>query len=377
MFAVLLLVPALMLTGCADTWEPVPSSESQEETTTEVTTEEKTETTTEEETETTTEETETEEETETTTEEETETSAEEVKEELPRFFGLPMEEKLQSVNLKTLSDPESGLFDILTEKTWTGGEVLQMIEHYNFPEKQYLGDLPTDPAKKEEIVNNRNLSVLSAEASVTPSYAILTDNASVRAFPSDLPARDSLDPHAFDYLQESVLNYGEGVVILHESLDQEWIFVQGFNYNGWIRKEKTAVCDFTAFTDYLNPDDFLVVTATEIYFDNRDMRLGTILPLTEKTDEYWKIIKPERTPEGTLFLSELLIEPPEEWSEEHPGFLHEGFIPYSQESLRSFRIRWSARPMAGETETMTMTARRLRGSATAATAFSFRGIPRG
>ena len=61
MFAVFLLVPALMLTGCADTWEPVPSSESQEETTTEVTTEEKTETTTAEETETTTEETETEE----------------------------------------------------------------------------------------------------------------------------------------------------------------------------------------------------------------------------------------------------------------------------------------------------------------------------
>ena len=240
------------------------------------------------------------------------------------FFGHRMNRKIAAVNEKTLSIPESGLYDLTAKPKFTASRVREMIRSYEFPEAAYFDGDPADEKRKADIEANRNLWALSDE-SFGLKYAILTDNAAVRAFPTSVKASDGTEENSFDLLQESMFAVGEGVEVLHTSLDGEWVFVQGSNYFGWIESGKAAFTDAETFRGYLSEENFLVVLKPYFEASGRVFRLGTVIPYRVKAQDAYVVLLPKRDTSGSLELvSEI-------WQDSET--LSDGFLPYSPEAL--------------------------------------------
>ena len=253
-----------------------------------------------------------------------------------RYFGKLMDEYLLKVNQKIQSDPGAKVADLFEEHNYTAAEVLEMIRYYEFPEKNcYGGRLDTENVQNE-LTAYLNLSLLEERAAVDLEeklpvrYGILTDNASLRSFPANLRAYNEGDSEVWDYFQETKLIYCDGVIILHETEDEVWSFVQGLNYYGWIETENIAFCEREAFLDYLTQDEFLV-RIRAIPGDISPLnRLGVILPVAEKNEEDHSctVILPERAEDGSLVLYEQKLD-----GELLSAYYHEGFLEYSTEAL--------------------------------------------
>ena len=134
-------------------------------------------------------------------------------------------------------------------------------------------------------------------------------------------------------IQESGFSAGEGVLVLHESADGNYLFVRGGNYFGWIQREKAAFCGFSEFSEYLSEERFIVVLKQRFEADTHVFRLGTVLPYREKTEEGYLVLAPERDEEGNLRIREITVP-------ENPEAVSDGFLPYSPEDLttRSFTL---------------------------------------
>ena len=252
------------------------------------------------------------------------------------FFGRPMDERIAAINRRTLETPGSGLFDVLSPRTFLNEEVLALIEAYTLPERPFYGARALTPELREQILANRNTAVFSgfpgAEAPLR--YGIICENASVRSFPTSLRACDSLDGSAFDYLQESMFQIGEGVLILHESLDQEWAFVQGTNYAGWVLLSDIAFTSQEEFRTFLTGSDFAAVIRPSVPVRStlstgepfqKTLRLGTVLPLKKYTDSAVTLVFPVKNEVGELQTEEITLE--------NNGAFSAGFAPYSADAL--------------------------------------------
>ena len=248
------------------------------------------------------------------------------------YYGKRMSENLADVNRRIRADAGAKIADLLAERTYTASDVLSMIRSYSFPNKNMYGDRWDVENVRNEIAAYMNTEVLSAAPGsvLTLHYGILTDNASVRAFPSDRQVRNDGDSAVWDYFQETKLLYGDGVIILHQTADSLWSFVQGLNYFGWVRTDSIGICSRDVFLDFLTQDRFLVRTYVTLADTSPLNRMGVILPVKGKTpDGAFKVILPVRVPEdGTLTFAERVI-----GGTELSTYYHEGFLDYSPEAV--------------------------------------------
>ena len=229
------------------------------------------------------------------------------------FFGKRMDEHVASVNVRTLSDPGSMLFDPLSDEPHTAERVISLINAYSIPAGGYYGNVSADDAIRAEILENRNLKPLydrmnglsAASPVVYPKCGILVRNASVRSFPTSVRFTSNGRTEEFDLFQESVLPFASGVRILHESADGSYYFCRGEYYHGWIRKEDVAVADNETFRDYLTPEKFAVSFGTDKSVPWN--RLGLVLPIRSVTEKEILIAVPERDGKGELRISEKII----------------------------------------------------------------------
>lgn len=114
--------------------------------------------------------------------------------------------------------------------------------------KMQIGNIPSE-------INVRYGFILRyADQRILPTQEIIT------AVPFDLD---------FDELQNSSLDAGTPLAILHEDGDKEWFYVVTPTSSGWVKKEFVAVCSYNQMRDYLEKD-FCVVTAakTGIFWDS-------------------------------------------------------------------------------------------------------------
>lgn len=261
-------------------------------------------------------------------------------------FGRLVDEEIAAVNEKTLNTPGSGLYDVLSTHTWLNEEVLPLIEAYSLPERPFYGARAVTPELREEILANRNAGFLSEYPGIEVQlrYGIISENASVRSFPTSMRASDSLDGKAFDYFQESMFQTGEGVLILHESLDGQWIFVRGTNYAGWVHEESVAFTSEEQFRSFLTGRGFAVVIRPNVSVSTelpsgkafqRTLRLGTILPMTDRSESTVTLVFPLRNEVGDLVTQEITLN--------DNGAFSAGFVPYSVDALLSV-----ARSAAGQ-----------------------------
>lgn len=185
-----------------------------------------------------------------------------------------------------------GLVDLTAfENDLTTEKIIDMINDYSFPSKEYVNGRKITEEEKAEILLNRNLPEVKEDSASTENikddldlnirYAITTQNASIRAFPTDIFLTNTVGK--YDYMQETGVNYYEPLIVLWDSKDGEWSFVQTYDYNGWMRKESFGLCSKEIFDSLVNDiknGDYQIFNKTGRFFLDINTT-GTMFALEE------------------------------------------------------------------------------------------------
>lgn len=156
----------------------------------------------------------------------------------------------------------------------------------------------------EEILLNRNLSVLSDEENSFVKLGIVVQRTAIRSLPTEVPFFSDPGTQYYDRIQETEIIVGSGVWVLHESTDGEYLFVRTFNYSGWVASEHIAFASSAdEWESFVNPQKFAVVKdalyTTKDSYTKLDM--GVKLPLADMSAEGYKVKVPGRNPDGSLY----------------------------------------------------------------------------
>ncbi|WHE08580.1 SH3 domain-containing protein [Thermoanaerobacterium thermosaccharolyticum] len=228
--------------------------------------------------------------------------------------------------------------------SFTYDELLSLIRAYKLPEKEmYLRN--GEIVKRDfyhHITDNLNITEIKEVNPV--QYGITIRKTSLRSFPTEIAVYSRKGDIEFDRFQETSCHAIEPVIVLYESKDKKWYFVQMYNYRGWVKATDIAIAkDKEEVFDYLDTDDFIVVTGnhvmtqsnpydddvSEIQFD-----MGTRIPLetdmpdsvaNQSTYGNYVIKLPSRDDKGNLVFKDGLISIKED--------VRRGYIPYTRANV--------------------------------------------
>lgn len=119
------------------------------------------------------------------------------------------------------------------------------------------GDSVT-PAQVAALVAAAQIEVIPAEQPLR--FALVTDRADLRTFPTRLRVFSSRGNTDIDRWQETALFPGTPVVLVHESRDKRWWFVVSQHYAAWIEKAHVAEGSRDQVLGYAHKTPWLVVT---------------------------------------------------------------------------------------------------------------------
>lgn len=195
-------------------------------------------------------------------------------------------DEIKLFNERTLKNGNTNIVDLLKIKPQiTKIELVNLINQYQIPDYQYLDNNIITNTDKNLLLEKRNLDNISEVVDV--KYGIITNNTSMRSFPTSQKITSSIDGD-FDYFQETGLKIGEGVIIYHQTADQKWSFVRAINYAGWIKSCDIGLCTKDQFAEFLNPEKFIIITANKYSLfkssynediSNIILDMGTKLPI--------------------------------------------------------------------------------------------------
>ena len=107
---------------------------------------------------------------------------------------------------------------------------------------------------------NCGLEVLPAVCVVR--YALTVDRTNLRLLPEDNGwFTGETDTH-YDQLQGTALDPNEPVVVLIDSQDKEFVFVESRTYAGWVKPSALAFTDRATWLKYAEPQSYLTVIAS-------------------------------------------------------------------------------------------------------------------
>ena len=186
-------------------------------------------------------------------------------------------------------------------------------------------------ADKEAILKNLNLAALPGEnETATVQYGVTVRHAMVRNLPLADGLFDEPDDVYYDNVQDSVLEAGEPVAILHESLDKKYYYVRLYNLFGWIARADIAPCTREQWLKYADPQDFLVVTGREFFtrVNGEDVfhLMGAKLLLLQEKKNRWQVLLPYKDHKTSLLKEKPL------WIAKDEN-LHHGYLPYTSDQV--------------------------------------------
>ena len=214
--------------------------------------------------------------------------------------------------------------------TVSGQTVRAMIEKYSMPEGydyDLFGNL-IGWMEKQTILDNRALAQIPE--TVNAQYAVIGTRCDLKGFPTEKGFYAYGDRY-YSMIQETELIVGMPAVVLHESSDGRFLFVQTYYYAGWIPCESAITCGKDDFLRYAMREDVVTVTVAQLEaigvqkdWVNGDfvgtLDMGVSLPYLGEDARYYYAEMPYRGSDGTLRGGRIRI-PREE-------AVH-GFLPYT------------------------------------------------
>ena len=188
-----------------------------------------------------------------------------------------------------------------------------------------------NPAFYQEIKENLNLNGIPPE--IKTRFGFVVRYADQRILPAKnglFAKRKDID---FDELQNSALDIGTPLAVLHKSLDGKWYYAIGPLSLGWVEAEKVVLCRLKQLKNFLKHSSFAVVIKAKgdiflnpsltDYYDY--VRMGARFPLCGKGDaEIAQVAIPFRDKDGTFSQKTAYIRKED---------VHQGYLPYTARNV--------------------------------------------
>ncbi len=197
--------------------------------------------------------------------------------------------EISSFNQGMLRELSAYIIDLKTLPLAYSAAMLQKFIDQPFPKAAaYVDGVKLSADYFTQVKKQMNLGGL--QGSNLLRYGVIVQRTNLKIFPIEEIVSDAADDPAFDMFQDSGLLVNEPVAVLHQSLDQKWLYIRMYFCSGWVKAEDVALFpDRASWLAYqAAEEDFLVVTANQIKLDRNpftpaisglELSMGTILPL--------------------------------------------------------------------------------------------------
>ncbi len=158
----------------------------------------------------------------------------------------------------------------------------------------------------------RNMNLSGVVIGVAPRYGLVVHYASQRFLPTKEGLYEEKDDYDFDQLQNSALDVGTPVAVVHTSADGLWYYVLTEISDGWVEAKNIALGDINQVREFAEDNDFAVVIkpkadiflneAMTDYYDY--VRMGMRLPLSGVDAGRVTVNVPVMDADGTLAVKE-------------------------------------------------------------------------
>ena len=174
------------------------------------------------------------------------------------MLNLQIRQKSSNTIVDLASYPEKVYTQWLTNKitaTMTLGGFQKPELPTLFKKGTALTEFSYNQAKK-----NCGLDALPAVCEVR--YALTTDRTDIRLLPEADGWFETKDDTHYDQLQATVIDPSEPVIVLIDSQDKEFVFVESRAYAGWVKPSALAFTDKATWQKYAAPKNYLTVIAS-------------------------------------------------------------------------------------------------------------------
>ncbi len=219
--------------------------------------------------------------------------------------------EIESLNFYIENELESTKDVTKLDSLLLGEKLVSLLENRldHFSKREfYLRDArEANPVFYQKIMKNMNLRAIPSEIQV--QFGLIVHYANQRIFPTRKGLFAKPKDIDFDKLQNSALDIGTPLAVLHKSSDGKWYYVISSRSSGWVETKKIALCTLKELRDFLGRSPFVITTKAKAgiflnaslteYYDYA--RMGVKLPLSQENDpKVIQVIIPFRKKDGAL-----------------------------------------------------------------------------
>ena len=236
---------------------------------------------------------------------------------------------IDSFNTKIRSVSRT-VFDLSAYPATVSGDSLKtrIMNYAVLEDDLYLNGNKVSDHYKNILRSQTNIKAIPA--TVTVRYAVTTTRAPIRNLPTGQGLFYYAADKEFDVLQETSLDPGEPVAILHQSANGYFYYVQSYNYSGWISRFNVGLTDKRTWLQYAKPKDFLVVTDAKYVLRLGKNELlyqqGARINLVKEEPALYTVEVPVRQPNGNLSKTRLQVP-------KVSKAVHKGYLPYTSNNI--------------------------------------------
>lgn len=173
-------------------------------------------------------------------------------------------------------------------------------------------------------------NIKAVPSSINVRYAVTVRRTPIRNLPTGEGLFYYAADHDFDALQETCLDPGEPVAVLHASANGYFYYVQSYNYSGWISKFNLGFTDKKTWLQYVAPKSFLVVTDADCTIKVGSEQLlyqqGARLPIIAEQSGVYTVEVPMRNANGALQKQKADVLKTNK-------AVHKGYLPYTSNNI--------------------------------------------
>lgn len=146
-----------------------------------------------------------------------------------------------------------------------------------------------------EFEKNMNIAGIPEYPTRSFKSGVIISPALIRLAPSMIYRMTMMNDYFFDAIQISFLNIGETVMVIHQSMDKEWLLVQSAHSRGWIKKIHFAQMSRKEIEKMNSSTKFIVVTGNRTLITDQEtsavfpLFMGTRLAYESVTNDMFQI----------------------------------------------------------------------------------------
>ena len=264
-----------------------------------------------------------------------------------RHFSMPefWLDKVENPNKLIMDEKEIALFNRNTIRkkhtltpfkamnqsygsAWVKKSILKKYKSMKSSVKYFTDGSKASKSFYKTIEESLNLSAINTKK-VKTRFALVTSYCNQKIIPTDLKLLKKKNQIHFDRNQNSALDIGTPIAILHTSKDGLWHYGMSQTSSGWVRSEDIAFGEREEILNYLNSKNFVVTTAPKTaimvggdYYDY--VRMGVKLPSILEVDDMTMVMIPTADSHGKLVFSNASVK---------TANVNKGYLPYTPKSI--------------------------------------------